>query len=143
MKNQPFFTKVKKIMAYPFDWRFVTQSQSVLMLLDELRNSYFEPQSVNFDKDNTKTYQELLQLRNNLYKCWNLHDVTLLIAVEINKVLKNCHINIQIFDLKTKWFLWQNIFLRVDLIHDETIKATAKRKLNILRQISSIFDLGE
>jgi hypothetical protein len=133
MKNQPFFTKLKKIFSYPFNWEFIKNQQKAIGLLDDICNSR--------NKD-SKSYQYTVDLHNRINKCWNRHDVTLFLSVEISKLLKS-HINMQIFDLKTKWFLWEKIFLSIDLIQDQDEQTTIKSHLRLLREISSIFDLGK
>lgn len=143
MKNQPFFLKLKKILAYPFNWEFITLQKQTIKLLDEKRNEYYFVMREKYLNDNEwATFEKIIDLRNKINQCWNLHDVTLLLSVEISKVLKG-HINMQIFDNKGKWFLWDSIFLRVDQIPNEATATSVKHKLEILREISSTFDLGK
>lgn len=144
MKNQSFFLKLKKILLYPFHWEFIRFQKQTIKLLNEKRDEYyFVMREKYLSEDEWATFEKTIDLCNKINQCWNLDDVTKLLSVEISKVLKVAKINMQIFDLKTKWFLWQNIFLRIDLVADDGAKESAKRRLNILREISSIFDLGK
>lgn len=115
-----------------------------MLYLEELKSSYYDRQSEKFDIENSIAYQETIKLQNKLSRCWDRHDISMLLGKEVNSILwGNNKINIQIFDLRTNWFLWEKIFLHVDLIQNPSANATAKRQLNILREISSIFDLGK
>ncbi len=144
MKNQPFFLKLKKILAYPFNWEFITLQKQTIKLLDKKRNKYyFVMREKYLNDDEWATFEKIIDLRNKINQSWNLHDVTQLISVEISKVLRTAKVNMQIFDLKTKWFLWNSIFLRVDQIPNEATATSAKHKLEILREISVIYDLGK
>lgn len=143
MKNQTVFAKVKKIFKYPFNWDFIDRQQKALKLLETLYEAYYGELQIKFDEEKAVTCQEVIALRNKLNKCWNLHDVTLTLSKNINMVLWGNKINIDIFDLKTKWFLWQKIILFADFIEVPKAKTAAKRQLNILREISIIFDLGK
>lgn len=115
-----------------------------MLHLEELKSSYYDRQNEKFDIENSIAYQEVVDLQNELNQCWDLHDVTLLLSKEVNSILwgKN-NINIQIFDLKTKWFLWDNIMLGASFIKQEGARENAKRQLKVLSEISSIFDLGK
>lgn len=128
MRHQPFSTKLKKVIRYPFNLEFINSQQKALKLLDTLLE--VEPT------------QETKLLRQDIYQSWNLADITAVLAKHVNKVLWTNQINIQIFDLKTKWFLWRNILGSIDHL-DNPQKSTSERKLNLLHEISSIFDLGK
>ena len=144
MKNRPFFARVKKFLNYPFNWDFIDRHQRAMLHLEELKSSYYDRQNEKFDIENSIAYQEVVDLQNELNQCWDLHDVTLLLSKEVNSILwgKN-NIKIQIFDLKTKWFLWDNIMLGASFIKQERARENAKRQLKVLSEISSIFDLGK
>jgi len=144
VKNNPFFINFKKILAYPFNWEFIRLQQKSIDLLDKICNSYLAEIRIKFSDEATEAYQYNVKIRNGINKCWNLHDIKMLLSKEITTILwRQNKINMQIFDFKTNWFLWKNIFLRVDLIPNEAAVANAKSKLNILREISSTLDLGK
>lgn len=130
MKREPLYKKLKKIIMYLFNWEFINNQQKAAKLLSVMMIS-------------ESADPQIAKLRQDLNRCWNLHDVTFLLSKEVSKVLRDAKVNMQIFDLKTKWFLWQDIFLIVDLVANETTKESTKRQLNTLREISSIFDLGK
>lgn len=143
MKHQPFFTKLKKILAYPFNLGFINNQQKAIKLLNAIYESCYGELQQKYDVEKAIICQETIGLRDQLNRCWDLHDVTPLLGKEIKNILWKNKLNIQIFDLKTKWFLWEKIILSVYLIDDDTKKNTALNQLRILQQISSIFDLGK
>ena len=144
MKPKAKKNNLTEKLSYLFNRNFINNQRTSIKLLDEYVNSFFNKESELFDQANAETYQYFTRLRNDLNKCWTITNVIQLLNKELVTILwVENQINIQIFNPKTNWFLWQNIFLYVDMIAGETAKTTAKTRLNILREISSIFDLGK
>lgn len=130
---------MKKVLRYLFDFEF----QKNQFKAKEYLSSLIHDELISRDEEIVYLCSKTAHYLNGIHNCWNKAEVSKFLGKEINQILvKNNVSNTTTFDLKTKWFIWRNIFEAKEKIVDPKLKSIATKKLNILLGISKIFDLG-